>query len=165
MYCACSSGAPLSPNGGGALSPHPLPGRSSFVSPSLPLRLAMGGLCRSEESPPISCIRPHTKGTCSCSGGTPLPPLSHPPLLPLLHALRGVHTLQVAPPSPPSSVPWLHTRVSLCLFGVAPSLPCLPRVVHADGWVFPSPPPSPDCTIGASAAMSGCPPSSPDCAR
>ena len=72
MARACSSGVPLHPNGGGAHSPCPRPVRCYPLSPSNPLRLAVGGLCRYWGPPPISCTRPHTKGVRFCSRGTPL---------------------------------------------------------------------------------------------
>ena len=47
---------PLRLDGGGARSPCPIPVRHSLVAPSLPICLAVGGLCRYGNIPPISCI-------------------------------------------------------------------------------------------------------------
>ena len=48
-----SSDIHLPPNGGGVRSTCPLPFRRSLVVPLLPLRLAVGGLCRSGVNPPL----------------------------------------------------------------------------------------------------------------
>ena len=56
---------PSPPNGSGATSPHTLPGRRSLVAPSLPLSLAVGGLCRSGVPSPVCCIWNRTKGARS----------------------------------------------------------------------------------------------------
>ena len=76
MARACSSDAPLPPNGVGVSSLTMTPCRSSPLAPPPTLvRLAVeGGLRRSWGLPPISCIRPRTKGVRSCSGGAPLSP-------------------------------------------------------------------------------------------
>ena len=76
MARACSSGVPLPPNGGGDPTPTMVPPWISPPTPSTSLRLALGGgLLRSWGCPPISCIRPRTKGMRACSGGGPPYPL------------------------------------------------------------------------------------------
>ena len=75
MDQACSSGAPLPPNGGGAPSPTLGPPWASprISSPSIRLEVG-GGLLSSWGSSRISCIRLRTKGVHACSGGGPLSP-------------------------------------------------------------------------------------------
>ena len=56
MFHACSSGAPLPPNGGDASYLTPAVPRPSSHVPSAPLCLAVWCLYRSLGLPPISCI-------------------------------------------------------------------------------------------------------------
>ena len=83
---ACSSGAPLPPNGGGAPSPTLSACQSAPLSfSSHSLRLVVGGGLRwSWGLPPISCIRPRTKGVRACSWSVPPSPSWCLPYLPLL---------------------------------------------------------------------------------
>ena len=73
MSRACSASTPLPPNGESVPSLLPRPVFCSPLAPSPPIRLAVGGLYRSRAPPPITCIRPRTKGVRSCLGGAPLP--------------------------------------------------------------------------------------------
>ena len=58
---ASSSGVPLPPIWGGVTSPRTLPGRRLIVALSLPLRLAVGGICRSVVPPPLPTSSPCTR--------------------------------------------------------------------------------------------------------
>ena len=99
---ACSSGSPLTPNGGGAPPLHPRPDCRSPLSPSTQIFLAVGGggLCRSWILPPISCIRPRTRGVRSCLVGAPLHLYwSRPPSFPCMPCGRSTCCSGFKPPS------------------------------------------------------------------
>ena len=156
--------------------------------PSAPLHLVLWGLCRSWGLPPISCIRPRTKGVCSCSGDAPpllLCRVSSPtPPTPAWRALA-VHTVRGMPPlrspgqPPPTSLacmPWAWsarcsggTPLVSSGFGAPPTpLPCMP-CAGSTHWLLGAHtlrpclgaplPPSPAChALIAHAAVWGGPP-------
>ena len=69
--------------------------------------------------PSFSCMSCAESARCS-GGAPPLPSWSNPPPtppLPILNAVCGVHTLQLAPPT------WLRARVARCLSGIPPLSP------------------------------------------
>ena len=109
---ACSLGVPLPPKGGGTLSPTPANSLPSPPDPSAPLCLEVWVLCRSWSLPPLSCIRPCTKGMRSCLGGPP--PLLLGGVSPPTCRALGTHAAWgVAPPlgvlvSGPPPFPCLH---------------------------------------------------------
>ena len=131
-----------------------------FLSP--PPRFVLrwvGGLLRSWGLPPISCIRPRTKGVCACSVGAPpllragrcSPP---PPRVPECRTLEAHAARGVPPPRWPGLPP-----PSLSYILCAGSAHCSGGPPVASLGV--SPPPSPSCrALGAHTAQ-GMPPPPP----